>query len=188
MSIFACENQVKREVLFKYPNGNDKIAIEYTREQKRENTFNRIQYYETGVKSGEGLVINGKRNGEWKYYDEKGNLYSTNILFDDILVDSVSCFYPTSELKRKIIELNDFQRRWMAKDYYITGKVRIETYLIDREVPDSIYIEYYENGKVKEKGKLDRGAKIGEWVAFDSTGQILNSVIESGTNFIIYKE
>ena len=38
---------------------------------------NWISYYETGIKNVEGAYNNGQKNGDWKFYDEKGNHYFT---------------------------------------------------------------------------------------------------------------
>ena len=183
---FSCKEEVHREILFTYENSNPKIIAEYTDEQNRNNQYLRIQFYPNGIKSGEGLMINEKQNGVWKYYDEKGNLIAENVLEDNKQIDSITCWYPTGELSRKIIELRDPTNRWLAKDFYRNGQLKILTFLKNAESPDSMYVEYYSNGNKKEEGLLDNTVKNGIWNYYDSTGVLIETIQELGNNYKLF--
>ena len=85
----SCKEEIHREVLFTYENSNPKIIAEYTDQQRKNNEYHRIQFHQNGFKSGEGLIVNEKRNGIWRYFDENGNRIAENILKNDKQIDSI---------------------------------------------------------------------------------------------------
>ncbi|MEM6263077.1 MAG: hypothetical protein AAGI38_11260, partial [Bacteroidota bacterium] len=163
-------------------------VAEYTEEQQQANTYYRIQYYPNGTISGEGLMTHGIRNGIWKYYDEARNKIAEDVLDNGKQVEYVKCWYPTGEMERKLIELKNREGHWLAEDYYRNKNLKVQTYLINREIPDSTFIKYYPSGQIKEKGHLDEGKKIGEWIYYDSMGTEIEKTTEPGTNHIGFEE
>ena len=66
-----------------------------------------IFYYPSGIKSSEGRLINGKPDGWWKSYNEKGVLISEGNR-KDFLLDSLWTFYnDDSSVRMKVHYLKD---------------------------------------------------------------------------------
>lgn len=186
LGLTSCHNEVKREVLYTYEDSIPKIVAEYTKEQFQNNIYKRIQYHPNGEISGQGPMKNGKRNGTWRYYDQYGNKIAENTLRNDVKIDSTICWYPEGQISRRIIELKSPNNLWESIDYYKNGQIKTISFLINGEIPDSLFIEYFKNGNLKRSGKLIEGRKIGEWISYDSTGQKITNTFETGENYITF--
>ena len=50
------------------------------------------KYYPNGQLSEIGKLVNGKEQGEWKFYHENGQLYQTRLWSQGKFIDVVNCF------------------------------------------------------------------------------------------------
>jgi len=127
-----------------------------------------IFYYPNGVKSSEGTLVNGKPDGYWKSYNEKGTLVSEGNR-KNFLLDSVWIFYSPSGDKSMEISFKEGKKNgprkqyfndetvveeWKEdtlinaiKAYYLSGELKRLTPLVD-EKPHGLEKEFNKEGLV----------------------------------------
>ena len=98
----------------------------------------------------EGMIINNKKEGTFRVYNNKGvlsicNNYKNNIKLSSGLVDS---------LNFKIGE-------W--EYYYENGNIKAKGNYI-KDLQDGLWIYYFKNNKEQQKGKYDLGKPEGKWL------------------------
>jgi len=109
-----------------------------------------------GVKKTEGLYIDNKKEGEWKYYDYYGKLATTENFYHDKL-DGVTTYY------------------------YSNGKVKDSAYYTDDE-KDGYYVSYHINGKMDIQGWFVNGNKEGDWNYYDLKGNLIKHYFYANGN------
>ncbi|WP_435261205.1 toxin-antitoxin system YwqK family antitoxin [Tenacibaculum sp. nBUS_03] len=130
----------------------------------------------------EGNFLYGMKNGEWKEWDEKGNLICiTN--WKEGKKDGFYEYY--AEENKKII-----------RGYYLDGEKNSKWTIIDngnltkttwsKNLRNGIYKEYDSLGGVIRKGRYKRGFKTGIWIDYRkktrkrySKGKIVNENVET---------
>ena len=146
-------------------------------ERKKENG-NGI-YHENGKLKAIGNYKNGEAEGEWKYYDDNENLYSSKFFVNGVLKNIKNC--PSSLSAEEIVKKKftcfyvDHGRyingkkygEW--KSYYATKLRAITTYIND--IKHGSHIGYHNERifdfeRVSEKGYYKNGKKEGEWKEF----------------------
>ena len=90
------------------------------------------------VKKSEGLMVNGREWGEWKFWDAQGNL-------------------------SEVAEFKSGQRDGHVVIYWSNGKVQHDGYLKAGK-QDSLMQSFYRDGTLMEKGLYTDGTKAGEWL------------------------
>ena len=128
----------------------DKSSHMVATEKPDGKTLSIINYSPDGVKKSEGLYINNKKEGEWKYYDDYGNLATTENLYEDNLYG-------------------------VTTYYYSNGKVKDSTTYTGGE-KDGYYASYYINGKMDTQGWYIDGNKQGNWYYYDLRGNLIKHI------------
>lgn len=95
-------------------------------------------YYENGNKKAVGTYNNGKKSGKWSYYYKNGRIQQIGSYSAGRLTGIWQWYYETGEL--------------LKEEYYIYGKL------------DGEAIEYSELGSIISKGNYVEGYKEGDWV------------------------
>lgn len=117
------------------------------------------EFYEDGSLKKEYTLINRLKEGEEKIYYESGNLKTLKQYFKGILKDSVKTYYDDPIKKIKKIQFND-----------------------------DLIIEYYKNGKIFSKGKLNTAnQRVGEWRFYTKNGllsEIREYLIIDGQSYV----
>jgi len=108
-------------------------------------------FWENGLLSMEGVYLNGKKNGFFKYYDQEGNFKQIEKWENDILIEDA---VETKRLDRKV-------------EYHPNGKIKTEAYFF-KGVPDGVRREYSPDGKVVNSYLFTRGMLMGEGVVDDN--------------------
>ncbi len=84
----------------------------------------KVYYYPSGIKSSEGFLIDGKPDGWWKSYDEKGNLISEGNR-KDFLLDSLWTFYADGHKSLTIYykagKKNGFQTQYAIDEFTVSN-------------------------------------------------------------------
>jgi len=62
------------------------------------------------------------------------------------------------------------------KKFYESGKLQSVTALNQDYLPEGQYVEYWENGAVKTKGRYKNGAEIGLWRYYNEEGKLIEKV------------
>jgi len=154
---------------------------------------NAFLYSELGTTLGEGILTNdGKKEGEWKYYDEDGSVQSKGSYTNNLLNGAWKYFYGTGNIEQEGVYKNG-RANGLWQWYYKNGDLkREEEFYEGRE--EGIYVEYdtlgvvivsgsyfdgqkegewfYKVGDYSEKGKYVGDLKDGKWQAFDSSGKL----------------
>lgn len=147
-------------------------------------------FNENGFLVQEGYYINGKKNGYFKYYDEKGNFqyiekYENDILVDDAVetkkLDRKVDYHPTGQI-RTVAHFFKGKPEGVRREYDTNGNV-VKSYIFhegiklgegvvdDNGKKQGLWKEFYESGALKAKGKYLNGRPIGDWTYFYETGQ-----------------
>lgn len=152
----------------------------------------KIFYYPNGVKSSEGRIVNGKPEGWWKSYNEKGILISEgnrkNFLLDSLWI----FYYDDSSVKMKVHYSNDKKNGeqiiYSPKEYTITNwkndtivgvvksyknnNILIKTIPYQNGLPHGLAKEYNDTGLVTAVTKYYRGVR--------SHREVINRTDKSG--------
>lgn len=130
----------------------------------------KIFYYPNGQKSSEGIIENGKPNGYWRSYNEKGVLVSEGNR-KDFQLDSTWIFYGPDGAKSVEINykngLKNGTRIQYFEDEYIIETYKSDTLIISVET-------FYSDGKIKKSVPIVDGKKHGWEKEFDTTGLVVS--------------
>ena len=147
------------------------------------------EYYSDGKIKREASFRDGKKEGVWREFDEKGNVvssqtYQKGVLTGQGIVDTdgkrrgyFKEFYPDNSLRAEGIFVEG-QRSGEWKFYYQNGKVQEVGNYTDGQ-PDGIWIWYYENGQKQIEEQFYKGMENGPYVEYDTKG----NTIVTGTYF-----
>jgi hypothetical protein len=118
-----------------------------------------------------------------------------NILFVVIVLTGFSSckkdnfkieYYPDGNLRSKI-EINDKKNpNGIFEEFYNTGILKTKTHYKNGIISDTLY-NYYENGKIKEKGLVEGKQMLGWWSYYDKSGKLTKKaeyLIRDGESFL----
>lgn len=129
---------------------------------------------------------NGLPEGTVIYYDkyfgkiQKIEFHSNGELIKEEFYEPIDNDYNT--IKAKEVDFysignQKYKRaihKWKGREYNYEQTYKVFPFQIANQVRDGNFIDYYPNLSVKETGQYYLGAKIGEWVTYDSIGQEIN--------------
>lgn len=121
-----------------------------------------------GRKFSEGRYVNGLASGEWKYYDNFGNVVRRS-LFNEGLRDGKDVFY--NAMGNVIQEQNweDGDLNGMVKFYYPNGTLKEVGNYVDGQAHGR-WESYHENGRVHEVVFFFEGRKTGPAFYYAASG------------------
>lgn len=107
------------------------------------------EYHPDGSEKLVGGKKNGKKQGIFREYDQKGNIVNGYLYEDDkIIAEGI------------IDAKGNYEGDW--KYYYLTGELKAEGKYVNG-VKDDEWIYYHRNGKQEQKGKYKKGEPTGFW-------------------------
>ncbi|HOY94444.1 MAG TPA: toxin-antitoxin system YwqK family antitoxin [Catalimonadaceae bacterium] len=137
---------------------------------------------------GEGQLVNGLREGAWKFYYPNGrlmasetyrngelngistsyfpdgNVSSVENWADDLQQDSSWYFHPNGKIHRKgRYEKGVYQGVWLT--FYPGGQIQQSGGYLDG-LPSGLYRNWFENGFLQEEGEYSGGKKNGQFVFY----------------------
>jgi len=128
-----------------------------------------IFYYPNGVKSSEGILVNGKPDGYWKSYNEKGTLVSEGNR-KNFLLDSVWVFY--SNAGEKTVEISYLKgKKDGFKKQYLEDEIIVEEWRTDTLV--NAIKAFYKTGKLKRFTPVEEGKAHGLEKEFNKEGLVI---------------
>ena len=140
----------------------------FSQEKLNPNGFN-IFYYPSCVKSSEGTLVNGKPDGYWKSYNEKGTLVSEGNR-KNFLLDSVWVFY--SQSGEKNLEITYFEdKKHGLKKQYLEDETVVEEWKMDTLV--NVVTAYYKTGELKRLTPIYDGRPHGLEKVFNKEGLVI---------------
>lgn len=136
---------------------NDKL-IEYTffdkdgkvfkTAQKKQGQFMYEGFYPYMVKKMEGkYLIEGNKDGEWKYYSKYGILAQVETYKNGLILNQTE-YFPNGGISNSSVYVNEKQNCYY-KEYYENKQLKKEGWIIDGNLQDSWKI-YYPDGTLKE--------------------------------------
>ncbi len=106
------------------------------------------EYHPNGKLHYAKMMVNGKEFGHIVRYWENGKVA------DDYTVDE-----------------NSYKQGYYYKSYYTNSSPMMETTYKDNKI-NGTYKYYWPNGKLRFIGKYENEVKVGEWVTYDSLGNV----------------
>ena len=141
--------------------------------------------YENGTVSSEGVLLNGKPEGNWKNYYPNGNLKSEG-LRENHLLEGPWKFYDKNNVNQKEIIYSEGKKYGIQKTYTTEGfLLRKESYL--RDTLHGTVMTFFTDGRVKEKVPYEKGKKEGVSTEYNETGDII-ALIEYKNDFIYNRQ
>jgi len=140
----------------------------FSQENINPNGYN-IFFYPTGIKSSEGTLVNGKPDGYWKSYNEKGLLVSEgNRKF--FLLDSTWIFY--DPFGRKNLEINYLEgKKHGIKKQYLDDETIVEEWKLDTLI-NCIQV-FYNSGECKRFTPIVDGKPHGVEKEYNREGMVI---------------
>ena len=166
---------------------------EVLNEEKPDIILESATYHDNGRIKEQGLTRNGQRHGEWKKYDQKGDLVLVAVFEDGKLigkrkpdkVEELIEYHSNGRVKSQGLVKNkkrdgtwkifDKRGKLIKTIVYADGKM-INSSIHNDEKPklrDGSAVTYHKNGRIKETGKYSKGKKNGTWKEFDKRGKLL---------------
>lgn len=142
----------------------------------------------------EGTYTDGKRDGYFKTYNEKGEMLSVEKYINDVLqanppelakldikttYNSNGTVQSTGPYKDNVPfgEHRNYDTNGapVRADIYDSGMIVASGPIDSGDVQEGDWKEYFMNGKLKDEGKYDKGLKVGEWKYYFSDGKKFES-------------
>jgi uncharacterized protein len=183
IGIQSCNSEV-REVTLQYENGEPEQVKIYRNGKSDSTNYTLMQYNVDGTVEMKGEIRNGKEEGTFTWYYPNGNKKWIETFEKGISTDTIYCYYENGNLKRKAHPPYRSNRK--SIEYYETGELKIVSFINDGESIDSTWTAYYQNGRIKETGRLMNGRRLGYWKYYDYDGQLIDSVEQSGRQKVVF--
>ena len=120
----------------------------------------------------EGYIVNGRRNGLWKYYDG-GRVMSETTYLDGVPHGPETSYHPSGNIMRET-NYNRGKRDGSAIEYYDTPEmIKKMEWTYRDNVFDGLEIAYYPNENIKSTRIYIKGRLIGPWADYDEHGRII---------------
>lgn len=140
------KNDILQNYQFKI-GGNETLASGKLDDNKNHFITN---YYPEGTKKSEGAYNSNKKYGLWKYYNDYGDIETTENFY------------------------NDYQDG-ITINYYSNGKVKDSANYTNGE-KDGYYVSYYMNGQMNNQGWYINGNQQGDWYYYDLKGHLIKHI------------
>ena len=141
------------------------------------------RYSSKNVLLEEGILKNGKRNGEWTYYDEKGEIKKVENYLNGILEGDFTEYRKRKVLHEGVYSKGKKHGEW--KSYSPIGRIeKVENYSNNRL--DGIYKEYKGNGEIKIEGLYLNGEKDKIWFDY-SVVSLMKRELFYDQNILLYE-
>lgn len=127
-------------------------------------------YYETGAKSSEGYLREGKPDGYWKSFYRNGNLKAEGNR-EQYLLEGPWIFYNEEGSKTVEINYEEGLKNGMQKTFRNDVVVKEENYVNDKL--QGFTRLYYDDGALKEEIPFVDGKEKGEGYGYEKDGRII---------------
>lgn len=144
-----------------------------------------IAYNRLGKKSSEGLYLNEKREGTWKYYNDEDFLVSEEYYENGVPVGTWKNYYQNGNLLEEINYKNGLKHGpW--KQYFFDGPLKLSA-AYDNGKLEGLATFFHPNGRVKISGPYKNNFKDGVWMHLNDKGVAEKKEIWSG-GFLMAEE
>lgn len=123
-----------------------------------------LQYGEGEVLAAEGDYFQKKKDGEWKYYNQEGNVIALESFSKGIRVGESKKFHSNGKLAETYIYQEGMKEGpWLQ--FYDSGVKMAEGNYVEGKLEGQVTY-YYSNGKPRIKGEYRNGLMHGNWYYF----------------------
>ncbi|TGL54540.1 hypothetical protein EHQ59_06680 [Leptospira kemamanensis] len=140
-----------------YENGNLVTLFPVNQMGLSDGVGKKLNYLD-GITIMEGKMVNGERDGLWKFYFSDGKLY---------IEQNYKAGYRKKQLWILTAELGNENGAYFR--YFRNGRLN-EKGFFDGGLRTGDWVRYYPDTKVEEKGSYLEDKKIGEWFYYYPTG------------------
>lgn len=140
-----------------YENGN-LVAEVPVNGLAQPNGYGRKLNYLTGTTIMEGNMVNGERDGLWKFYFSDGKPYIEQN------------YKPGNRKKQLWIQTTEMGNETGSYHRYFRSGRLNEKGFFDGGFRTGDWVRYYPDTKVEEKGSYENDKKVGEWLYYYPTG------------------
>jgi len=144
------KNIITKEGTYYLGHYEGKIII-YSYNHKENKSFKQYEYN----------YKNGKKEGEYIEYNQKGEIVSLTNYKNDLIDGEYIRFYNNTHIVKQYTKYKDGKREEQHKEWWDSGILRFEcSYINDKLNGD--YIEYYSNGNIMNKLYYSNDIKMSE--------------------------
>jgi antitoxin component YwqK of YwqJK toxin-antitoxin module len=137
-----------------------------------------ISFYRSGSRMSEGLYVNEKREGSWKFYNEEGVLISEELYKNGIAEGIWKTYYANKAILEEISYHNGVKDGpW--KQYFFDGPVKLNATYKNGKL-EGLATFYHANGRVMVSGPYVNNFKDGVWMHIDDKGVAEKREVWSG--------
>ena len=202
--IFNCGEKVREEITDRYDDGKIKTLMKFIGKGSEEVMVEKVsysqggdtlilekpldkmqmlrKYYENGQKSEEGILNDGKKNGQWTWYYDNGQIHEETNLKDGKNDGKYTSYLANGQIEEEgHFKNGELDGKWIW--YYSNGKIWREGNY-KKDILDD-YTWYYPNGKIMSKGNYKNEEKDGKWIFYNEDGSI-DKIEEYKDGKIIY--
>lgn len=129
-------------------------------------------HFPNGRTYSEGLLLEDKKSGTWKYYDQYGNISYTEKYLNGELSDTTFGFHPNGKIKYQIVYKNGL-KNGLYLEYDLLGTLIQEGYFKDDERSNDWY-EYDSNGDIEVETCYKGGEMHGVQKRYAVNGTLAN--------------
>lgn len=171
---YSYKGKLENELIFKSEELAQSVSYnekgEIINDQKKRGDRFQVSFFQTnGNKLSEGVYIDGKRDGEWKYYAVNGYLSSTENYKDGVLEGKYTSYHPSGKVKSEYTYKED-KLDGLYKYYYINGTLERQGYYVDGQEQGYWYY-YQEDGTLSEVDYYLNGEQTGKQVSYSVNGK-----------------
>lgn len=178
------DSEGKKFVAFDFKKGSIQKIEVFDQQEKSIKTISKSgsklkyeNYYPTRHLLCEGEIIDDKRSGIWKYYDNYGVLQKTEKYKSGIIQDTVFTYFPNGNIQ-SIIQYKDDELDGIYLKYNVFGHLIQEGRYSEGEAVNDWY-EYYPDGSLREEYAFNRGIQHGFYRNYAVNGKLENYEIYS---------
>ena len=132
-----------------------------------------VFFDDKGQKNAEGKEVNKQREGEWKFYQEKGALLSIENYSNGKIVGVKKVYFPDKTIAEETTYRNGI-KDWVYKKYTEKGVVLEEALYKNGEYHGPVTYRNPEN-EIIVKGQFKNGKKAGIWQYFEN-GKLVKEI------------
>jgi len=171
------DDQPVGEFIYYYPDGKRRTTLNHLPDGK---TAQSVSYHPNGKTMAEGVFLEKKKDGHWKYYNDAGSLASEEYYSAGIPVSCWKVYYEGNKVMEEVCYTNG-KKEGPWKQYYPTGTLKSESGYSSGQL-QGVAKFYYPDGSLMARGSYQADIRTGTWENFKQNGQKESEFIfENGT-------
>ncbi len=129
----------------------------------------------TEIAMAKGQYASRKKQGTWRFFNEKGNLTMKNYYHDDEMHGVFKTFFNSGRIM-EIVTYHYGEKNGKWKQYYENNNIRLSANY-NNDMLNGEYEVFYENGRQRIKGYYYNNLHDKTWTYFAKNGEIERRVV-----------